>query len=133
MDYLSYIIAVEEIARVDGSHAATVAAGNSLGIGPLYYYGDEEQKRKYLPKLCTGEKLWGFGLTEPSAGSDAGNSQTTAVRDGDDWVINGSKIFITNASTDITLGSDGPGPLGIEGPWAKGTLLHPHRERHPRL
>ncbi len=104
MDYLSYIIAVEEIARVDGSHAATVAAGNSLGIGPLYYYGDEEQKRKYLPKLCTGEKLWGFGLTEPSAGSDAGNSQTTAVRDGDDWVINGSKIFITNASTDISWG-----------------------------
>ena len=71
MDYLSYIIAVEEIARVDGSQAATIAAGNSLGIGPLYYFGSEEQKQKYLPKLCTGEALWGFGLTEPTAGSDA--------------------------------------------------------------
>jgi len=105
MDYLSYIIATEEIARVDGSHAATVAAGNSLGIGPLYYFGNEEQKRKYLPKLCTGEALWAFGLTEPNAGSDASNSKTNAVLDGNEWVINGSKIFITNASTDISLGS----------------------------
>jgi alkylation response protein AidB-like acyl-CoA dehydrogenase len=104
MDYISYIIAVEEIARVDGSHAATVAAENSLGIGPLYYFGNEEQKKKYLPKLCSGEALWGFGLTEPNAGSDAGNTQTTAVLDGNDWVINGSKIFITNAATDITTG-----------------------------
>ena len=104
LDYLSYIIAVEEIARVDGSHAATIAAGNSLGIGPLYYYASEEQKRKYLPKLCSGEMLWGFGLTEPNAGSDAGNTQTTAILDGNEWVINGSKIFITNASTDITGG-----------------------------
>ncbi|RLB37118.1 MAG: acyl-CoA dehydrogenase [Deltaproteobacteria bacterium] len=104
MDYLSYIIATEEIARVDGSHAATVAAGNSLGIGPIYYYGSEEQKRKYLPKLCSGEALWGFGLTEPNAGSDAGNSKTTAVLDGDQWVVNGSKIFITNAYTKISTG-----------------------------
>ncbi len=104
MDYLSYIIATEEIARVDGSHAATVAAGNSLGIGPLFYFGDEEQKRKYLPKLCSGEALWGFGLTEPNAGSDAGNTGTTAYEDGPEWVVNGSKIFITNASTDISLG-----------------------------
>ena len=104
LDYLSYIIAVEEIARVDGSHAATIAAGNSLGIGPLYYYASEEQKRKYLPKLCSGEMLWGFGLTEPNAGSDAGNTQTTAVLDGNEWVINGSKIFITNASTELTAG-----------------------------
>ena len=104
MDYISYIIATEEIARVDGSHAATVAAGNSLGIGPLYYFGSEEQKQRYLPKLCSGEALWGFGLTEPDAGSDAANSKTTAVLDGDEWVINGSKIFITNASTDITSG-----------------------------
>ncbi len=104
MDYLAYCIAVEELARVDGSHAATIAAGNSLGIGPIYYYGTEEQKRKYLPKLCTGQALWGFGLTEPNAGSDAGNSQTTAVLDGNEWVINGSKIFITNASTPISLG-----------------------------
>jgi alkylation response protein AidB-like acyl-CoA dehydrogenase len=104
MDYLSYIIATEEIARVDGSHAATVAAGNSLGIGPLYYFGNEEQKQKYLPALCRGEALWGFGLTEPNAGSDASNSRTTAVMDNGQWVINGSKIFITNASTKITSG-----------------------------
>ena len=104
MDYVSYIIATEEIARVDGSHAATVAAENSLGIGPIYYFGSEDQKRKYLPALCRGETLWGFGLTEPNAGSDAGNAQTKAVLDGDEWVINGTKIFITNASTDITAG-----------------------------
>lgn len=104
MDYISYIIAVEEIARIDGSQAATIAAGNSLGIGPLYYFGNEEQKKKYLPKLCRGEALWGFGLTEPTAGSDAGGSKTTAVLDGEDWIINGSKIFITNAATDMTLG-----------------------------
>jgi len=104
MDYISYIIAVEEIARIDGSHAATVAAGNSLGIGPLYYFGTEEQKRKYLPDLCTGRALWGFGLTEPNAGSDASGAMTTAVLDGNEWIINGSKIFITNASTDISRG-----------------------------
>jgi len=104
MDYVSYIIATEEIARIDGSHAATVAAGNSLGIGPLYYYGNEEQKKKYLPKACRGESLWAFGLTEPNAGSDAGHTRTTGVLDGDEWVINGSKIFITNASTDISDG-----------------------------
>jgi len=102
LDYVSYIIAVEEIARVDGSQAATVAAGNSLGIGPIYYFGSEEQKKRWLPKLCTGEMLAGFGLTEPLAGSDAGSSRTKAVLDGNEWVINGSKIFITNAATDIT-------------------------------
>lgn len=104
LDYLSYIIAVEEIARVDGSQAATIAAGNSLGIGPLYYFGNEQQKKKYLPKLCSGEGLWGFGLTEPTAGSDAGGSKTTAVLDGDEWILNGSKIFITNAACDLSLG-----------------------------
>ena len=104
MDYLSYIIAVEEIARVDGSQAATIAAGNSLGIGPIYYFGTEEQKQKYLPPLCRGDALWGFGLTEPTAGSDAGGSKTTAVQDGDEWVINGSKIFITNAACSMSLG-----------------------------
>ncbi len=104
LDYLSYIIAVEELAKVDASHAATIAAGNSLGIGPIYYFGSEEQKKKYLPKLCAGEGLWGFGLTEPSAGSDAGGTKTTAVRDGNEWVINGSKIFITNAATEISMG-----------------------------
>ncbi|GAB5464951.1 MAG: acyl-CoA dehydrogenase [Candidatus Kapaibacteriales bacterium] len=104
LDYVSYIIAVEELARVDGSQAATIAAHNSLGTGPLYYFGNDEQKREYLPQL-TGGKLWGFGLTEPEAGSDAGNTQTTAVRDGDEWVINGSKIYITNSATDMTIGS----------------------------
>ncbi len=102
LDYVSYIIAVEEIARVDGSQAATIAAGNSLGIGPIYYFGSEEQKKRWLPGLCTGEILAGFGLTEPLAGSDAGGSRTKAVLDGDEWILNGSKIFITNAATDIT-------------------------------
>lgn len=104
MDYVSYIIATEEIARVDGSHAATIAAANSLGIGPIYYFGNEEQKQKYLPKLCAGETLWGFGLTEPNAGSDSGNTQTAAVLEREAWTVNGSKIFITNASTRITAG-----------------------------
>ena len=104
LDNLGYIIAVEELARVDGSQAATVAAANSLGSFPIYEFGTEEQKRKYLPELCSGKALWGFGLTEPNAGSDAGNTQTTAVLDGNQWVINGSKIFITNASTEISIG-----------------------------
>ena len=102
MGYVSYIIAVEEIARVDGSQAATVAAGNSLGIGPIYYFGNEQQKKQWLPKLCTGELLAGFGLTEANAGSDAGGSKTTAVKDGNEWVINGSKIFITNSASPIS-------------------------------
>ncbi len=100
--YLNYIIMVEEIARIDGSQAATVAAGNSLGIAPIYYFGTEEQKRKWLPDLCKGKILASFGLTEPDAGSDAGASRTSAVLDGNEWVINGSKIFITNSTTDIS-------------------------------
>ena len=104
LDTLSYIIAVEEIARVDGSTAATLAAHNSLGISPIYEYGTEEQKMKYLPQLCTGEALWSFGLTEPGAGSDSRGTKTTAYLDNDEWVINGSKIFITNGSTKITKG-----------------------------
>jgi len=117
LDYLSYIVAVEEIARVDGSHAATVAAENSLGIGPLYYFGTEEQKRRYLPSLCAGTHLWGFGLTEASAGSDAGGTKTSARLEGDHWVMNGSKIFITNAGSPMTAGSTvqcvtGTGPDG---------------------
>jgi len=104
LDTLSYILAVEEIARIDGSQAATLAAHNSLGIGPLLDYGTEEQKMKYLPQLCTGEALWSFGLTEAGAGSDSRGTKTTAVLDGDEWIINGSKIFITNASLDISVG-----------------------------
>jgi len=102
MGYISYIIAVEELARVDGSQAATIAAGNSLGIGPIYYYGSEEQKEEWLPKLCTGKMLAAFGLTEPEAGSDAGGSKTRAELRGDHWVINGSKIFITNSANPLT-------------------------------
>ncbi|MCG8635797.1 MAG: acyl-CoA dehydrogenase family protein [Desulfobacterales bacterium] len=105
LDYVSYIIAVEEIARVDGSQAATVAAGNSLGLSPVYYFGSPEQQQKYLPELCSGEALMGFGLTEPNAGSDAGASRTRAVRDGNHWILNGSKIFITNAATPMTRGT----------------------------
>jgi alkylation response protein AidB-like acyl-CoA dehydrogenase len=105
LDTLSYIIAVEELARVDGSHAATLAAHNSLGIGPIYYYGTEEQKLKYLPKLCTGEGIWAFGLTEPDAGSDSRGSKTTAKLEDGKWTINGSKIFITNGASDISLGA----------------------------
>ncbi len=104
LDYASYIITVEEIARVDGSHAATVAAHNSLGVGPILNFGNKEQKSKYLPKLAEAS-LWGFGLTEAEAGSDAANTQTTATQDGDDWIINGSKIFITNSASEITIGS----------------------------
>ena len=102
LGYLFYVIAIEEIARIDGSQAATLAAGNSLGISPIYYYGNEEQKKEWLPDLCKGKTLSSFGLTEPNAGSDAGASRTTANLEGDHWVINGSKIFISNSTTDIS-------------------------------
>ena len=105
LDYLSYIIAVEELARVDASQAATIAAHNSLGVNPLYYFGNEEQKKKYIPQLCTGEALWGFGLTEADAGSDSRATKTTAKLEDGKWIINGSKIFITNASAEISIGS----------------------------
>ncbi|HNW54362.1 MAG TPA: acyl-CoA dehydrogenase family protein [Bacteroidales bacterium] len=104
MDTLSYIIAVEELARVDGSQAATIAAHNSLGIGPLVYYGTEKQKKKYIPQLCTGEALWAFGLTEPDAGSDSRGTRTKAHIENGEWVITGSKIFITNGAADISAG-----------------------------
>ena len=103
-DTLSYIIAVEELARVDSSQAATVVAHNSLGLTPIIDYGSLEQKEKYLPQLTSGRHLWAFGLTEENAGSDARGTETTAVREGDEWVINGSKRYITNASTPLTLG-----------------------------
>ncbi|QHC26705.1 acyl-CoA dehydrogenase [Streptomyces sp. GS7] len=101
-DYLALGIALEELARVDSSVAITLEAGVSLGAMPIYRFGTEEQKRAWLPKLCSGELLGAFGLTEPDGGSDAGATRTTAVRDGDTWVINGSKCFITNSGTDIT-------------------------------
>ena len=101
-DTVSYAIVVEELTRIDSSVAITVAAHHSLGTLPIFYYGTEEQKREWLPELASGKKLAAFGLTEAGAGSDAGNTRTTAeLRDGQ-WVINGSKMFITNAGTDIT-------------------------------
>jgi alkylation response protein AidB-like acyl-CoA dehydrogenase len=101
-DTLSYAIAIEELTRVDSSVAITVAAHHSLGTLPIYYFGTEEQRQRWLPELAAGKKLAAFGLTEPEAGSDAGASRTTAeLRDGE-WVINGSKIFITNAGTEIS-------------------------------
>ena len=104
MDYLAYAIACEEIARVDGSQAATITAHNSLGIGPLYYFGNDAQRKKYLPQLCTGEKVWAFGLTEPGAGSDSRGSKTTARKTDGGWIINGSKIFITNGASAMNAG-----------------------------
>ncbi|MBN1767990.1 MAG: acyl-CoA dehydrogenase family protein [Prolixibacteraceae bacterium] len=104
LDYLSYIIAIEEVARVDSSPAATIAAHNSLGLTPIYNYGTEKQKQELIPGLCTGEKLWAFGLTEKNAGSDAKGVETTADLVDGQWVINGSKMFITNAASDIASG-----------------------------
>ena len=101
-DALSYAIAVEELTRIDSSVAITVAAHHSLGTLPILYFGNDEQKREWLPQLASGQKLAAFGLTEPGAGSDAGATRTTAeLRDGQ-WMINGSKLFITNAGTEIT-------------------------------
>lgn len=104
MDTLSYIIAVEEIARVDGSQAATVAAHNSLGQAPILAFGTEAQKDKFLPMFTTGRKLWAFGLTEPNAGSDSNNTETTAEQKDGKWIINGKKIYITNAASSMAGG-----------------------------
>ncbi len=103
MDVLCYAIAVEELSRVSGSLGLTLAAHVSLGTSPIYEFGTDEQKKKYVPALAAGEYLGAFGLTEPNAGSDAAGTQTTAVRDGDEWVINGQKIFVTNGSLAGTL------------------------------
>ncbi|MCS7007949.1 MAG: acyl-CoA dehydrogenase family protein [Thermoleophilia bacterium] len=103
-DTVSYALAIEELARVDSSVAITVAAHTSLGTMPILLFGTEEQRERWLPDLASGRRLAAFGLTEPGAGSDAGATRTTAeLRDGS-WVINGSKVFITNAGTDITWG-----------------------------
>ncbi|OXM63236.1 MULTISPECIES: acyl-CoA dehydrogenase family protein [Amycolatopsis] len=101
-DYFALCLALEELARVDSSVAITLEAGVSLGAMPLFRFGSAEQKEKWLPSLCSGEALGAFGLTEPGGGSDAGATRTTAKLDGDEWVINGSKSFITNSGTDIT-------------------------------
>ncbi|MBE1575933.1 acyl-CoA dehydrogenase family protein [Amycolatopsis roodepoortensis] len=101
-DYFALCLTLEELARVDSSVAITVEAGVSLGAMPIYRFGTEEQKQKWLPELCAGTALGAFGLTEPGGGSDAGATRTRAKLDGDTWVINGSKSFITNSGTDIT-------------------------------
>ncbi len=101
-DTLSYAIAVEELARIDSSVAITVAANTSLGTSPIYYWGTDEQKSEWLPDLCTGRRLGAFGLTEPEAGSDAGNTKTRADLVDGEWVINGAKQFFTNSGTDIS-------------------------------
>jgi short-chain 2-methylacyl-CoA dehydrogenase len=101
-DYFALCLALEELARVDSSVAITLEAGVSLGAMPIYRFGTDEQKQQWLPAMAAGEKLGAFGLTEAGGGSDAGATRTTARLDGDEWVINGSKAFITNAGTDIT-------------------------------
>jgi alkylation response protein AidB-like acyl-CoA dehydrogenase len=101
-DTLAYALAVEELTRVDSSVAITVCAHTSLGTQPVYLFGSEEQKLRWLPQLCSGERLGAFGLTEPEAGSDAGNTRTRASLQDGEWVINGAKQFITNAGTEIS-------------------------------
>ncbi|HET7416430.1 MAG TPA: acyl-CoA dehydrogenase family protein [Solirubrobacterales bacterium] len=101
-DSLAYALAVEELTRVDSSVAITLCAHTSLGTQPIYLFGNEEQKQEWLPRLCAGEILGSFGLTEPEAGSDAGNVRTKARLDGGEWVIDGAKQFITNAGTEIS-------------------------------
>jgi butyryl-CoA dehydrogenase len=96
-DYLSYTLAVEELAKVDASHSITVSAHTNLGTSPILYFGTPEQKSEWIPLLAQGKVLGGFGLTEPGAGSDASGTRTKAVREGDGWRLNGSKIFITHA------------------------------------
>lgn len=97
MDYLSYIIAIHELAKIDASHAITISAHTTLGTSPIVDFGTPEQQRRFVPLLAAGKVLGGFGLTEPGAGSDAGGTQSVAVQQGDHWVLNGSKIFITHA------------------------------------
>jgi short-chain 2-methylacyl-CoA dehydrogenase len=101
-DTLSYALAVEELTRVDSSVAITMAAHTSLGTMPIHLWGTDEQKSDWLPQLCSGQKLAAFGLTEPEAGSDAGNTHTRAALDAGEWVVNGAKQFITNSGTDIS-------------------------------
>jgi short-chain 2-methylacyl-CoA dehydrogenase len=101
-DTLAYTLAVEELARVDSSVAITMCAHTSLGTQPIYLFGSEAQKHEWLPKLCAGRQLGAFGMTEPEAGSDAGNTRTRARLEGEEWVVDGAKQFITNAGTDIS-------------------------------
>ncbi|HEY0809637.1 MAG TPA: acyl-CoA dehydrogenase family protein, partial [Longimicrobiales bacterium] len=118
LDYISYISVIEELARVDASHSITISAHSTLGSSPILAFGTEEQKRRYLPLLASGRVLGGFGLTEPSAGSDAAGTRTTAVRENGGYRINGSKIFITHAGVGeifvvTAVTSKGQGAKGI--------------------
>ena len=123
-DYLCYILAVEELSKKCGTTGVVLSAHTSLGTWPIVQFGTPEQKEKYLPDLCTGKKLAAFGLTEPKAGTDAAGQQTTAVKDGDDYILNGTKIFITNAGeadvyiifamTDKTKGTHGISAFIVE-------------------
>ncbi len=124
IDKISYMLALEEVSKVCGSHGLTIEAHNSLGVGHIYEKGTEEQRRKYLPKLTTGEALAAWALTEPNAGSDAAGCQTTAVKEGDEWVLNGTKQFITSGSvaevvvvmamTDKSKGARGISAFAVE-------------------
>jgi butyryl-CoA dehydrogenase len=118
-DFTALCVAIEELARVDHSIAITLSAGVGLGATPIYLFGTEEQKQRWLPDLCAGEALAAFGLTEAGGGSDAGSTQTRAAPDGDDWVLDGEKTFITNSGTSITsvvtvTARTGPVPSGEE-------------------
>ena len=107
LSYMDYAAIVEEISSVDPSVALSLAAHNSLGSNHIFQFGTEAQRRRYMPKLTSGEWLAAWGLTEAEAGSDSSGTKTTAVRDGDSWVLNGSKNFITNASVGVAGGPDG--------------------------
>jgi butyryl-CoA dehydrogenase len=103
-DFISYLLALEEVSRADASLGITLEAAVSLGIAPIFNFGTAEQRERHLPDLLAGRALWAFGLTEPDAGSDAGGTKTRAVREGEEFVIDGTKCFITNAGTDISRG-----------------------------
>ena len=138
LDALSYAIAVEELSRVDGGTGVILSAHTSLGTYPIYAFGTEEQKMKYLPDLCSGKKVGAFGLTEPNAGSDAGGTETTAVDMGDHWLLNGEKIFITNggeadiyvvfAVTTPDIGTRGISAFIVEKGW-EGFTFEPHYDK----
>ena len=138
LDALSYAIAVEELSRVDGGTGVILSAHTSLGTYPIYAFGTEEQKMKYLPDLCSGKKVGAFGLTEPNAGSDAGGTETTAEDKGDHWLLNGEKIFITNggeadtyvvfAVTTPDIGTRGISAFIVEKGW-EGFTFEPHYDK----
>ncbi|HTA16041.1 MAG TPA: acyl-CoA dehydrogenase family protein [Solirubrobacteraceae bacterium] len=133
-DTLAYALAVEELTRVDSSVAITLCAHTSLGTQPIYLFGSEQQKREWLPRLCSGERLGAFGLTEPEAGSDAGNTRTRARLADGEWVIDGAKQFITNAGTEISgvvcitavTGENGAGSGGTPGSKEISNLIVPN-------